>query len=137
MTSLHTRAFCDECGMRLAVVEISPGFFLCEQCNSVASIASSASDVNVTVADSSSPGPLAAVTSNSDPMQSPLTPPDASADCGARKASLLSFEDEVAALELSWLRAGIIMNAATLRVMQVSRTAASPSSGNSSSVAVS
>lgn len=231
MTPLHTRAFCDECGMRLAVVEISPAFFLCEQCNSVTSIASSASDVNVTAAlppgsavtinseiprgshdVARGPGPSSVTgmsedrpsaggeheavaplsigscgksaacetsltaadlnvesfsslgtssgigsaretsamlhpgavdgsttqlagrdsgdrserrSTNSDPVPSPSRGPETSSPA---VPVALSFEAEVAALELKWMRAGIIMNAHTLAVMHLSRNNAAEAS---------
>lgn len=132
MTPLHTRAFCDECGMRLAVVEISPAFFLCAECNSVTSGALSSSDVNVTAALA----PRSAVTINSDPVPSSSRGPETSSPA---VPVTLSFEAEVASLELKWMRAGIIMNAHTLAVMHLSRSNAPAASdiSNSSSVAVS
>jgi hypothetical protein len=116
MIALHTRALCDECGAP-AIIEDNL-VFLCASCKSSSVTSGSPLDVKVS-APSSAPKPLAADTSFSTPMLPQAFPPSASANCGA-SASLLSFDDECDALEIEWMRLGIIMNETTLRVIAAS-----------------
>jgi hypothetical protein len=78
--------------------------------NSVTSAAPS--DVKAPVSSNPAPGETGAT--NSDP-KSPCLSSLTSANCAGASVSALSssFESEVSALEIEWLRAGIIMNART------------------------
>lgn len=84
--------------------------------NSVASVSSSA-DVNASAGAVLAPASTSVDATNSDPDASSRVP-ETAADTSV--SPLLSFEAEVAALEVEWLRAGIIMNSMAFRVIAAS-----------------
>lgn len=93
--------------------------------NSVTSGRSCVPGVDASAGAIPAPVSVSADANNSDPVRESQFPPSASATSGALVASLFSFdnaelEEAVRALEIEWLRAGIIMNAMTLRVIAAS-----------------
>lgn len=147
---LNTRSRCDECD-RPASVEVEPDCFLCDDCVAIvcAVLSSSCGRLDPGApsidADTGIAGPQ-----DSDPSscggvkESPASIPEyngvkspalltahglSGKSCPLSRSeigpqdSLLNFAAEVSTLEAQWLRAGIIMNASTLRTVAPSRMA--------------